>query len=269
MIKSKCKLCGSKKGKEILNISDYKDTYLDYMNIDYRGSDRYYKQCDSCGFIYRNTYLTDKEKESLYKCFRDQDLRHETHEEYFERISNMSNDSSENFEKYSFLNSFLESSGSHMDVGGGLGVFCYGFQKYFKEWNSVCVEPTDGANIVAENHGIRTYNQYLTEDTTIVGNNFDLITANHVVEHVDNPVMFLKILKKFVAETGFIYIEMPSSLDIGFLDNSHDRFMCQHEVIYDNKSVDTIAKKAGLKVLYNDNYFSKRGRNNVRSILVK
>ena len=36
-----------------------------------------------------------------------------------------------------------------MDVGGGLGVFCYGFKKYFKNWESICVEPTEGADKIA------------------------------------------------------------------------------------------------------------------------
>ena len=269
MISSKCKLCGSKKGKEILNVTDHKDTYLEYMEIDYIGIDRYYKQCDSCQFIYRNIYLTTQEKESLYKCFRDYGLRNETQDEYFKRITNMPKNKSENFEKYNFLKSYLDLTGSHMDVGGGLGVFCHGFQEYFKEWKSLCVEPTEGANIIAENNGVKAFNLYLDEDTTIVGNNFDLITANHVVEHVDDPVEFLILLKKFLSKNGLIYIEMPSSLDIGYLEDSHDRFMCQHEVIYDNNSVETIAKKAGLRIFFNGNFFSKRGRNNVRAILSK
>ena len=29
--------------------------------------------------------------------------------------------------------------------------------------------------------------------TSVIGNNFDLITANHVVEHVDDPIDFLKL----------------------------------------------------------------------------
>ena len=66
-----------------------------------------------------------------------------------------------------------------------------------------------------------------------------------------------------------ICIEMPSTLDVGFLDKTHDRFMSQHEVIYDNKSVNEISERAGLKVLFNGNYISKRGRNNVRAILQK
>jgi len=265
---TKCKLCGHDKGQELLNVSEYSDTYLDYMKIDYMSSNRFYKKCDSCGFVYRSVYLTDSEKERLYSCFRDDALRNENHEEYFQRISNMPLENSENGEKYLFLDPFLNDAGRHMDVGGGLGVFCYGFQKFFKNWDSICVEPTDGADVIASQHGVKSYNTYLSEDSaSVVGNDFDLITANHVVEHVDDPIVFLKMLKGFVSHNGIICIEMPSALDIGFLDKTHDRFMSQHEVIYDNDSVEFIAKEAGLRVVYNHNYISKRGRNNVRAVL--
>lgn len=267
---TKCKLCGNKEGKELLNVSDCSDTYLDYMGLDYSSSNRFYKQCNSCGFVFRSVYLSELEKERLYSCFRDDALRNENHEEYFKRISNMPIENSENGEKYIFLEPFLKNTGKHMDIGGGLGVFCYGFQKYFKDWSSICVEPTDGADVIAGKHGVKSYNTYLYEDSvSLVGKDFDLITANHVVEHVDDPIIFLKMLKGFVSDNGIICIEMPSALDIGFLDKTHDRFMSQHEVIHDNKSVEFIAEKAGLRVLYNHNYVSKRGRNNVRAVLTK
>lgn len=270
IVGTECKLCGSKEGKELLNVSDCKDTYLDYMELDYSSLNRFYKECNYCGFVYRSVYLSNLEKEKLYSCFRDEALRNENHEEYFKRISNMPIKDSENGEKYLFLKPFLKESGKHMDVGGGLGVFCYGFQKFFKNWDSICIEPTEGADVVARKNGVKSYNTYLSnESVSIFGKDFDLITANHVVEHVDDPIIFLKTLKNFISDDGLICIEMPSVLDIGFLNKTHDRFMSQHEVIYDNKSVEFIANKAGLSVLHNHNYVSKRGRNNVRAVLTK
>ena len=90
--------------------------------------------------------------------------RNETHEEYFERISNLPLGESENGEKY-FLKDFISNSGSHMDIGGGLGVFSYGFKKFFLVGNNCC-ETTDGANIIAEKNGITSHNIYL-EKTSV------------------------------------------------------------------------------------------------------
>ena len=137
------------------------------------------------------------------------------------------------------------------DVGGGLGVFCYGFKDHFPDWSTLCVEPTEGANVISERHGVPSFNSYLSpESRDKIGADYDLITANHVVEHVDEPVEFLRLLSSYLAAEGLIYIEMPSTEDLGFLDKSHDRFMCQHEVIYDEKSVGLIAMKADLKVVH-------------------
>lgn len=263
-----CKLCGSSEGEEILNVTDCTDTYLDYLGIDYSSFDRFYQKCLNCGFIYRNIYLSEILKEELYKRFRDVDLRGETHQEYFKRITMLPLKESENFEKYNFLKSFLQDKGKHIDIGGGLGVFCFGFQSFFTNWKSICVEPSEGADEVAKQNGVTCYNMYLTENSTeVLGKDFDLITANHVLEHVDKPINFLKLLKKFIHKKGLICLDLPSSLDINFLDKSHDRFMFQHEVIYNNENIQQIAIKAGLKILYNGNYLSKRGRNNIRAIL--
>ena len=263
-----CKVCSSNKGEVILDVSNYSDTYLDYLNIEYKSKKRYYKECKFCKLVYRSIFLEEDEKKRLYKSFRDKELRNETHKEYFKRISELPKEESENYEKYEFLKDFIVPSGKHMDVGGGLGVFSFGFLKYFEKWSSIVVEPTEGADEIANENDIVFYNIYLNEESiSLIGNNFDLITVNHVIEHVDDPIQFLKTLKKFLSKEGILYIEMPSTLDIGYLDKSHDRFMCQHEVIYNNESLNLLAKKANYDVIYNNNFIPKRGRNNVRAIL--
>ena len=95
MIYSKCKMCGETEGKELLNVSQCTDTYLDYLKIEYKTENRFYKKCNNCGFVYRSLFLTDDEKELLYSSFRDEGLRNETHKEYFERISSYPKENSE------------------------------------------------------------------------------------------------------------------------------------------------------------------------------
>ena len=187
---TKCKLCGNNKAKELLNVSECRDTYLDYMKVDYLSQNRFYKKCNSCGFVYRSVYLTDLEKEKLYSCFRDVELRNENHEEYFRRISNLPIEESENGEKYLFLDPFGRFRKTY---GCWRWAWCLLLRvpKYFKNWESICVEPTEGADKIANKNGVKSFNTYLSEDSTsLVGSNFDLITANHVVEHVDDPVVF-------------------------------------------------------------------------------
>ena len=268
MIDQVCKLCGNNYGEEILNVSKEEDTYLDFLRIPYKDVQRFYKRCGNCGFVYRNMALETAEKNKLYTLFRDFELRGETYEQYFQRIVNLPNEKSENYEKYTFLANYIKTSGKHMDVGGGLGVFCFGFKRFFPNWDTSFVEPSDGAAEIAKVHGLKCINSYLTPaHVSNLGADFDLITLVHVLEHIDDPEDFLRLISSFLSKTGLLYIEMPSALDVGFLKSNHDRFMCQHEVIHDNASLMKIGLAAGYEVVFNDNFMSARGRNNLRALL--
>lgn len=268
MIAIKCKNCGASGGKKLVDVSKEVDTYLDYIKIDYSNVKREYVKCDNCGLIYRTIILENDEKELLYRHYRDENFRNETREEYFERITSLPLKDSENFEKCQFLKQYIANDNVHqkvLDVGCGAGVFLYSFQKVFNNWDTLGVEPTKDFSDVAKSKGINIVNEYLDENT--FNETFDLITLNHVLEHLDNYFDMLKMLKKYMSKTSLLYIEVPSSKDIGYLDNSHDRFMCHHEVIFSELVLNNMAKGAGYEVVVNEVFFSKRKRNNVRLLL--
>ncbi|MEL1234490.1 MAG: hypothetical protein VW667_11340, partial [Candidatus Neomarinimicrobiota bacterium] len=99
---------------------------------------------------------------------------------------------SENFEKYNFLKHFLPNEGKHMDVGGGLGVFCYGFKSFFPDWESICVEPTIGVDKIAKKYGVVSYNTYLAENSKkLVGKDFDLIIDEKICGPFDSEITFI------------------------------------------------------------------------------
>ena len=264
-----CKVCGSTEGEIIFDVSRQPDTYLEYLGWE-AGSDRHYVRCNTCGLVYRNSFFDQKQKEILYDAFRDVELRGESHEQYFTRITNLPEGSSENAEKYQFLSKFLAPTGVHLDVGGGLGVFCYGFQKHFPNWDSICIEPTPGAGDIAMSNDVKFINEYLTEKTDILGHKkLDLLTLNHVLEHVDEPAEFLTLLSSFMHSGTYLYIEVPDQNDLGFLPVSHDRFMCQHEVIFNAQSMSFLLNGIGLSIHFCEVFQSNRGRNNLRILAKK
>lgn len=268
MIDAFCKICGETGGEKVLDVTGYNDSYLELLKLEYEEIERFYIRCFKCGLVYKNLFLSDNEKDELYRKFRDDAFRSESKRQYFDRITSLPNEKSENFEKYEFLDNFLDSSGKHLDVGGGVGVFSFGFKNFFTNWSSVVVEPSQGVKEIAISNNVELINSYLSDETAnIIGNNFDLITAIHVLEHVDSPDKFLLTLAKFLAENGMIYIETPSTLDIGFLDPSHDRFMSQHEVIYDEQSIVNLCKKTNLNVVFSETFISRRNRNNLRVLV--
>lgn len=263
-----CKFCGHQSGDVVLDITDCADTYLDYLDIPYPEEERHYIKCDHCGLVYRTPVLSPDEKEKLYKHFRDQSLRGESAHEYFERISGLSPDKSENHEKYEFLKDYIPGQGTVMDVGAGMGVFLYGFKKYFSDWNVFGVEPTEGVADIAKAHGVELLESYLTKET-FPGKTFDLITSIHVLEHTEVPQDYIATLVQYMDEGSLLYIETPSVEDIGFLPKTHDRFMCQHEFIFSQEVLGNLVQQAGLELIYSGVFLSRRERKNLRVLCRK
>ena len=155
-------------------------------------------------------------------------------------------------------------SGRLLDVGCGSGVFLYGFRQRFPAWHVVGIEPTKDFADVARKQGIEIVPCYLQADAFSVV--FDLITLIHVVEHLDRASDLLRIVKGYLKPGGLIYIECPSDQDIGRLPLSHARFMCQHDVIHSEDSLQRLILKAEFRPIWRGTFISRRGRQNVRII---
>ena len=258
-----CKSCGGSRRELILDVSRETDTYLEYLRIPYRHIERHYFRCKVCGLIYRSPILDDAEKALLYARFRDFDLRNETAEEYFLRITSLPPEESENREKLEFLSNYITSAtGRLLDVGCGAGVFLYSFKQHFPGWQVSGVEPTNDFPDVARAHGIEIASSYLQQDTFSPG--FDLVSLIHVVEHLDRPLDLLGLVKTYLRPGGLLYVECPSERDLQSLAPSHDRFMCQHDVIHSEQTLRRLIVSAGFRPTFTDTFVTRRRRNNTR-----
>jgi len=86
------------------------------------------------------------------------------------------------------------------------------------------------------------------------GGEYDLITAFHVIEHLSNPLETLKLFAKKLNTSGQIVIEVPSSEDalLTLYDCDafqHFTYWSQHLFLFNAKTLEMLARKAGLKVL--------------------
>lgn len=268
MKETNCILCGRESQKTVLDISQCEDTYLNYLEIPYQGNGRRYNQCERCGLVYRNPVLEPAEKVLLYKKFRDQQLRGESLDDYFKRISSIEPSQSENFEKYQFLKKYIGDSGEILDVGAGVGVFLYGFKRYFPKWNVTGIDPTEGVARIAGLNGVIIHEKYLN-GKTFNGQSFDLITSIHVLEHTDDMIEYLKTIRNYMKDHTLLYLETPAVEDIGFLSKCHDRFMCQHEYIFSNTTLCNLLKNEALDVVFSEVFLSRRKRYNLRAICRK
>ncbi len=157
--------------------------------------------------------------------------------------------------------------GQLLDIGCGGGVFIHTFLENYPDWSANGVEPTPsfaelagrrlGATVISGN-----YKSGLFPDTR-----FDLITINQVLEHVLDPVDFLRDVRRDIAPGGYVYIEVPDVEDFSHLSPDHDRFRMQHLWVFSKASLANVCQHAGYRVHFMDQQVTVRGKRNVLALL--
>ena len=137
-----------------------------------------------------------------------------------------------------------------LDVGCGGGYFL----RLARALGAVVegVEPSSHGAAQARSAGIEVFNgtleQYLATST---GKRFDVVTANHVIEHVPNPVETLTSMKKILAPEGYIWIAVPNAgypIAQKLRGHWHSTDLPYHLMQFSPRSITLAAEAAGLRV---------------------
>ena len=135
-----------------------------------------------------------------------------------------------------------------LDFGCGNGEFLSLIEKNSK--SSIGIELNqDNANFV-NNMGIKCFSNL---DNLPSNYSFDLITLNHVFEHLPDPIETLSNLIKHLKDDGTLIIEVPHARDLlieafnleAFKDFT---FWSEHLILHTKESLNAFATKSGLKL---------------------
>jgi 2-polyprenyl-3-methyl-5-hydroxy-6-metoxy-1,4-benzoquinol methylase len=82
---------------------------------------------------------------------------------------------------------------------------------------------------------------------------FDLITLNHVFEHLNDPINILVELQKYLKEDGIIIIEVPHARDLlletfNLESFKNFTFWSEHLILHTRKSLEIFATNSGLQL---------------------
>ena len=82
---------------------------------------------------------------------------------------------------------------------------------------------------------------------------FDLITLNHVFEHLNDPINILVELQKYLKDDGIIIIEVPHARDLlletfNLESFKNFTFWSEHLILHTRKSLEIFTTKSGLKL---------------------
>jgi len=75
---------------------------------------------------------------------------------------------------------------------------------------------------------------------------FDVIIMRHILEHVVNPIQYLKNIKSNLSKDGVLFIEVP---DFTFLDKNNDTLLFEHVNYFSQLTLSHVLNEAGYIVI--------------------
>lgn len=231
--------CGNKNFKLLFNYKKKPKAEKKYYIIG--KYNRHFYQCKICNHIYGKHFF--RVKNIYQKSYLDltyKDIKGIA--KRFNQITNLPIKKSDNKNRANRVYSFLiKKKNNLLDIGSGTGVFLHEMKK-----KGLNVEGLD----LDKRYSLFLKKKNIKINVGEIGKlkikkKFDLITLNKVLEHVENPVNFLKNSIKFLKKDGLIYIEVPDS-KAKIKGKFSGEFCLDHLQIYSIESLISITKNIGL-----------------------
>jgi len=157
-------------------------------------------ECNNCGFIFTNPIIVGAHL--LEDAHYSSESSYKTSNAI--SIDNMFNTRIKLIKKFKL-------NGQVLDVGSGKGEFLDQLRK--QGFNSQGIEPSKGLyEYSLKTYKSECYNGVIENFSTI--NKFDVITAIHSLEHMDDPHSFLTKAHHLLDSTGILFIEVPNTKSI-------------------------------------------------------
>ena len=163
-----------------------------------------------------------------------------------------------------FINSF--ENPKVLDLGCGLGYLISSLNTKYKYG----VEPSSYAcEAIKKNYkDINIFN--LDADAiSEIDETFDIIVAYHVIEHVIDPVEFLKTIKSKLKRNGKVIIGTPliGGLISNYFGKNYRLYNKSHEILFNMETLKKLHSNMGLKIIKTEKPFFKTDYFNFRNIL--
>ena len=205
-------------------------------------------RCDLCGHFVTHH---DMDVSSLYtsqyvsSTYGDDGLR-----SAYDRIMGLDPMTSDNVARVQNLISYTEVSGfgvgkTLLDVGSGLCVFPSAMKN--AGWDCTVVDPDSRA--VAHAQDVVGVKAVCGDYMEIEGlGEFDVVTFNKVLEHVEDPVNMLSRASEHLKDRGFVYIEVPDGEAAALNGPGREEFFIEHWHVFSPASLAALVSRAGFSL---------------------
>jgi len=154
-----------------------------------------------------------------------------------------------------------------IDIGSGLAVFPARMRE--AGWACTALDPDQSAAEHARKvAGVEAVvGDFLAMDLSALGQ-FDVVTFNKVLEHVEAPVAMLRRAADLLHPHGFIYVEVPDG-DAAAADGpGREEFFIEHHHVFSPASLALVAARAGFSPAAIERLREPSGKFTLRGFLV-
>lgn len=248
-----CPICLSKKITFLFNQQD--------KNINILGKFSLFK-CNNCDGIFLNPQPSSKESEKFYpeenyyslgkiqdeKCSIKTRIKMKLYNLYFSKNKNLFKRAIFSPIKFMIRGTNIRKDGKLLDVGCGSGQFLYEMKSLGLD---ICgIEP---GNFNEE--GNKKYDLNIKKmdikSARYPKDSFDIITLNHVLEHLNNPNETLYEINRVLKKEGTFILGIPNTNSLAykiFGKNWYQLDIPRHVINYSNKNIHILLGKNGFKI---------------------
>lgn len=269
-----CYLCGSEAG-EVLFEQEGHDPYLALVFDARPDRPLSWMVCRGCGFVYRSPVLEPEELETLYAQYEEDVFADTDPDEYFDKIITLPAEVSENQQKVDWLGDVLDRPTAGLDrglrvldigCGGGTLAHTLAASLPVRELCGVELNPAYAA-LAARRLDADIRNQ--AYERGLFGGVFDLLVCTKVLEHVPDPLPFLREMWHDLHEDGFLFLEVPDLRDMFSLPPDHERFWIPHIHFFSEHTLTELLRRAGFDVREARVVTTSRGRAYLQVLAVR
>lgn len=249
----KCKLCSSEKVKII-----YNDKIRNGGLGQYTTQAVPIYQCEACNVIWHENVLSDTKEYYESTEYRNS-LEGSSEEEKFYELHDK-----ETFEKFRYTGTEIFRNKIVADVGCGCGAFLDFVNGVAN--TVIAIEPSATYRAIMDRKGFRTY-PYAEEAINDYKSEVDVITSFDVIEHVEDPEIFLKNAFELLSNDGQAIIGTPTDAPVmrELLGNVYEQkllFSTQHLWVFSQSNLRMLAERVGFSDIQ-IKYYQRYGISNM------
>ena len=250
----KCPICSGKNIKFLLNQRDKNLNVFKQYSL---------SKCINCQAIFLNPQPTSNESERFYPKEKYYSLdKVKTKKEsiktkiklklyklYFSEDKNLFKRALFSPIKFMIRGTIVEKDKNLLDIGSGSGQFLYEMKTLGLEVYGI--EPGK-----FDEDGNKKYNLNIKNFDLIKAKypkeHFDIITLNHVLEHINNPSETLLEIRRILKKEGTFILGVPNTNSLAyklFEKNWYQLDIPRHIINYSDKNIKILLEKNGLKII--------------------